>query len=264
MPSLLRPDCVGRFSGWLAALCLALPTLAVAAPQAGPLSAAQQVVVVIAPSWDAPQARLQAFERVDGHWQPQAESFDVALGRSGSAWGQGLHPAQPDGLQKREGDGRSPAGVFRIGDAFGYAHHARTGLNYQAMQRTSYCIDVPASPLYNRIVDADTVGTTAVEGSTEPMRLDLHNKGDIRYREGFVIEHNAQNVSGAGSCIFAHLRRSAGEATAGCTAMEPENMERLLAWLDSRKQPMFVLLPEGEYARLQAAWALPVLAEVRP
>ena len=38
-----------------------------------------------------------------------------------------------------------------------------------------------------------------------------------RYREGFVIEHNAANTRNAGSCIFAHLWSAPDSTTAGCT-----------------------------------------------
>jgi L,D-peptidoglycan transpeptidase YkuD (ErfK/YbiS/YcfS/YnhG family) len=71
-----------------------------------------------------------------------------------------------------------------------------------------YCVDVNASPLYNRIVDTRVVGKEAVVGSTEPMRRDIHLNGDQLYKMGFVIEHNSQGTPAAGSCIFAHLWRS--------------------------------------------------------
>ncbi|MBO8042497.1 hypothetical protein J6396_33130, partial [Pseudomonas aeruginosa] len=172
----------------------------------------------------------------------------------------GLHPAQADGPQKQEGDGRSPAGVFALGSAFGYAvTRPGTAMPYQPMLDSSYCMDVPASPFYNRIVDAKKVGKAAVEGSTEPMRLDLHNKGDVRYQEGFVIAHNPDNQPGKGSCIFAHLWRQPGEATAGCTAMPQARMQALLDWLRPQDAPRFVLLPRAEYTRLQAQWQLPAL-----
>lgn len=219
-----------------------------------------QLVVVTTDGWDATQGTLQAFERTAQGWQPHGAAFDVAVGRSGSAWGEGLHPTQSGTPQKREGDGRSPAGIFAIGPAFGYAPRLTSGLPYQPMRDTSYCMDVPDSAYYNRIVDADVVGAEAVAGSTEPMRLDLHNKGDRRYREGFVIEHNPKATPGGGSCIFAHLWRTPGEATAGCTAMEPARMTKLLAWLNASAQPRFVLLPRAEYQRLQADWQLPGLA----
>jgi L,D-peptidoglycan transpeptidase YkuD (ErfK/YbiS/YcfS/YnhG family) len=127
------------------------------------------------------------------------------------------------------------------------------------MDASDYCIDVSGSPLYNRIVDADDVGADAVRESTEPMRRDLHADGDQRYRLGFVIEHNPRGKAMAGSCIFAHLWKSPDSATAGCTAMQAETMQALLAWLDPKQQPVFVLLPQAEYLRLQRDWQLPAL-----
>ncbi|MFT4198188.1 MAG: hypothetical protein QM601_09810 [Pseudoxanthomonas sp.] len=237
----------------LLAACASAPR-----PPTDPLAEAGQLVLVVAPDWDAPAGRLQAFERVHGRWVAHGPAFDVSLGRNGSAWGEGLQPPPADdGPHKREGDGRSPAGVFAIGIAFGYAPQFATGLDYRQMQADSWCVDVSGSPLYNRIVDAGQVGQAAVAGASEHMRLDLYDQGDIRYREGFVIGHNAHGLPGLGSCIFAHLRRHPDEPTAGCTSMEPANMDALLHWLDAGRQPRFVLLPRAQYARLRADWSLP-------
>lgn len=223
-----------------------------------PNPATRQLVVVLTPNWDAPQGRLARFERdAGGAWRPVGSSFPVMVGRSGSAWGLGVHATQSDGPQKAEGDGRAPAGVFAIGAAFGYADSASTRLAYLPMQREHWCIDVPGSPDYNRIVDTREVGAKAIEGSTEPMRRDLHKDGDQRYRLGFVIEHNAMGVDRAGSCIFAHLSKGPDVPTAGCTAMADADMAALLGWLDPAATPRFVLLPVQAYARLQATWDLP-------
>jgi L,D-peptidoglycan transpeptidase YkuD (ErfK/YbiS/YcfS/YnhG family) len=222
-------------------------------------SDARQLVLVVTLAWDANQGTLATFELRGGEWQTVREPVPVAIGKSGSAWGIGLHPAQ-SGLRKREGDGRSPAGVFRIGEAFGYAPSLATTLHYAGMSESDYCIDVSGSPHYNRIVDAKVVGSDAVAGSTEPMRRDLHANGDVRYKLGFVIEHNPEGAAQGGSCIFAHLWRAPGEATAGCTAMTEPVMRDLLAWLRDDQHPVFVLLPQSEYARLKTRWHLPDLA----
>jgi L,D-peptidoglycan transpeptidase YkuD (ErfK/YbiS/YcfS/YnhG family) len=223
-----------------------------------PNPATRQLVVVVTPNWGATQGRLARFQRMPGGgWQPIGGSFPVTVGRSGTGWGKGVHAPQIDGPQKMEGDGRAPAGVFAIGPAFGYAETAATRLPYTAMQREHWCIDVPGSPRYNQIVDTREVGAAAIEGSTEPMRRDLHLDGDQRYRLGFVIEHNAAGIDRAGSCIFAHLWKAPGEPTAGCTAMSEADMQTLLGWLDPGQQPRFVLLPVQAYARLQAEWDLP-------
>ncbi|KPL49050.1 ErfK/YbiS/YcfS/YnhG family protein [Xanthomonas axonopodis] len=239
-------------------------SLAIAASPIDALNQAPTLIVVTPADWDSTQARLRTFTRVDGTWQPAAQSFAVALGRHGSAWGEGLHPAQTQGPQKQEGDGRSPAGVFAIGPALVDAAKIDSAMPYQAMSATHYCMDVPSSPLYNRIVDAAQVGEAAVAGSTEPMRLDLRHPGDARYSEGFVIAHNPKAIPGRGSCIFAHLWRTPGQVTAGCTAMAADDMQRLLAWLKPDDHPLFVLLPRAEYARLHTAWQLPALTEDAP
>jgi L,D-peptidoglycan transpeptidase YkuD (ErfK/YbiS/YcfS/YnhG family) len=149
--------------------------------------------------------------------------------------------------------------VFHIGQAFGYAPSVQSKLLYSAMSESDYCVDVSASPLYNRIVDSRRAGASAVAGSTEPMRRDIHVKGDQLYKLGFVIEHNSAGTPDAGSCIFAHLWRAPGAPTTGCTAMPEPVMLGLLAWLEPERRPIFVLLPRQEYARLQASWQLPDL-----
>jgi L,D-peptidoglycan transpeptidase YkuD (ErfK/YbiS/YcfS/YnhG family) len=221
-------------------------------------SNAQQLVLVTIDGWHDVHGTLRRYERVDGRaWQQTGPSEPVVIGRAGAGWGLGLNDRPAGGPDKREGDGRSPAGVFAIGDAFGYAPRTDTGLHYDAMDAGDYCIDSSDSPLYNRIVDTAQAGPGIASQSTEPMRRDLHAEGDQRYRLGFVIAHNAGAVPKAGSCIFGHLWHSPDSTTAGCTAMAPDTMQALLGWLDARRRPVFVLLPRAEYDRLWRAWALP-------
>ena len=221
---------------------------------------AQQLVLVTSADWDATTGELRRYEREGDGWAPVGEAMPVTLGRNGSGWGLGLNPQRGDGPVKREGDGKAPAGVFAIGTAFGYADHVETGLHYQAMTRNDWCIDVPASNFYNRIIDRSTVKAPYLDQSSEPMRRDLHADGDQRYREGFVIEHNQGGAAReGGSCIFAHLWKAPGEPTAGCTAMAADSMDALLGWLDARRKPVFVLLPKAQYAALRKDWKLPAL-----
>jgi len=222
-----------------------------------PLAGAGQLVLVTTPGWDAPRGRLRTFERTETGWQEVGRARDVTIGRAGAAWGIGLHVPEINGPKKVEGDGRSPAGAFGIGFAFGYPEHVDTGLEYHAMDENDWCDDVSGSRYYNRIVNTAKVGEAAVKGASEPMRRDIHADGDQRYRIGFVIEHNPAAGDRRGSCIFAHVWKSPDDATAGCTAMPDAEMQALLRWLDRNRNPRFVLLPESEYARLQAPWLLP-------
>ena len=251
MPS---PSRLPRLAGLLA-LAISLPGAAFETPAAWSVS--RQMIVVTTDSWDADHGTLRTFVREGASWKQEGPAADVTIGKHGSAWGVGLNPPERGGPVKKEGDGRSPAGVFRVGTAFGYAETQPTAMPYRGLTASDYCVDVDGSPYYNRIVDADRVGESAVAGATEPMRRDLHFDGDRAYRIGFVIEHNPEGRKGAGSCIFAHLWKSPTSPTVGCTAMTDSTMERLLGWLDPSKKPVFVLLPKPEYARLREAWNLP-------
>ena len=224
--------------------------------KASPLQGSRQLVLVTTADWNATTGTLRRYARDGGGWRTVGSAIDVTVGRMGTAWGLGLHDAQP-GPRKREGDGKAPAGAFAIGTAFGYGDSLRTRMPFAAMDAGDWCIDVPASPLYNTIVDEKDVGADAVRGSTEPMRRDIHADGDQRYVVGFVVEHNPQRVPEGGSCIFAHVWKAPGEATAGCTAMDEKGLRHVLAWLQPERRPVFVLLPQPELERLRDAWRLP-------
>lgn len=218
---------------------------------------ASQMVLVTTADWDSTSGELRRYERDGKGWKQVGETSDIVVGRTGTAWGIGLNDEHGAGPVKREGDGKAPAGVFSIGPAFGYAATAQTGLGYKAMGQNDWCIDVPQSAYYNQIIDRSLVKAPDLDQSTEPMRRDIHADGDQRYREGFVIEHNAANIRNAGSCIFAHLWTAPDSTTAGCTAMAPASMDTLLAWLDEKRKPVFVQLPIAQYMQLRAEWNLP-------
>lgn len=238
---------------------IAFSARAFAAPAQPPWQGARQLVLVTIDGWNSDQGVLRRYRRENGRWQAAGAPLPVVIGKNGAAWGLGLQPSREDGPVKREGDNRSPAGVFRIGTAFGYAKTLATAMPYRALGATDWCMDVSGARYYNRIVDAKVVGADAVKGSSEPMRRDIHVHGDQRYRMGFVIESNPDAKPGAGSCIFGHLWASPTTGTAGCTAMTPESMRDLLGWLRPEDHPVFVLLPRQAYASVKDDWQLPAL-----
>ncbi len=218
----------------------------------GPIAATtRQLVLVVGDGWDDFRGHALLFERdaAGGAWRPVGERFEVVLGHGGLGWGRGLHgegaPAGVGGPIKREGDGRSPAGVFAIGRAYGRADTHATRLAYTSESATLRCVDDPGSAHYNEVVDAATVDEDW--RSAEPMR---------RYYElAIAIEHNGDNASAAGSCIFLHEWRDAESAVTGCTAMPAAELERLAAWLEPGA--VLVSLPEALLDELARAWGLP-------
>jgi L,D-peptidoglycan transpeptidase YkuD (ErfK/YbiS/YcfS/YnhG family) len=214
------------------------------------------VVVGIAPGWDDTTIELSLFERVDGAWR-RSPPWPGALGHAGLAWGRGLHgegvPAGSAGPQKMEGDGKTPAGLFTVGPAFGYAPRADTSLSYTLATDSLRCIDDPASRHYTKIVDESSV--TPDWSSSEAMRRD-----DDLYRWVIDIDHNPNAIPRGGSCIFFHIWRRPGATTVGCVAMDRARLEALLARLDPAAHPVAVLLPRDQYAALADRWHLPPLA----
>lgn len=229
-----------------------------ASPGPGPVpSSSLQALLVIAPAWESSTAQLQRFTRgsPDGDWQRCDPVIPVSLGNSGLAWGRGLHPPMT-GKEKREGDGRAPAGIFAITALFGYANaespFARAAkLPYLRAGSDLKCIDDPASACYNRVVDQSGLAIDWV--SCEDML-----RRDQRYAVGAVVAHNGEpSEPGAGSCIFLHVWESEGTPTAGCTAMSLADMTAIAGWLDGAAAPLLVQLPRAEYEDLRAAWKLP-------
>ena len=215
-----------------------------------------QLLLCLSPDWDAPAGSLQRFERTAGEaWRPAGSPIAVTLGRSGMAWGRGLHPPM-DAPGKCEGDGRAPAGVFPITGLFGYVAAgdgwaAGLRLPYFAAQPGLKCVDDPASAHYNCLVDQSAV--TADWTSCEDMQ-----RQDRRYEAGAVVAHNTTPpLPGAGSCIFLHVWETPDTPTAGCTAMSLADMQALATWLDGERQPLLVQLPAAEFTRRQHAWGLP-------
>src|SRR5262245_16077099 len=217
----------------------------------------RQMVFVTTSDWNAVRGELQRYERasVREPWHETGEKIPVVVGRSGLAWGKGLHPElQGDGPIKREGDGRSPAGFFSLSSAFGYADHSKIGqlgLPYVQAIRTLECVDDVKSAYYNQVLDRKSVRNPDWKSSEQMLR------GDNLYRLGVVVDHNAKHEAGCGSCIFLHIWDGPTKGTSGCTAMEAVKMEEVLRWLDRKKNPVLVQLPQSEVRRLQKVWNLP-------
>jgi L,D-peptidoglycan transpeptidase YkuD (ErfK/YbiS/YcfS/YnhG family) len=237
----------------LALLTLLVAVRANAAPFRLP-DATRQLVVVVSASWDATTARLARFARggPGETWRAVGAPVVVALGRTGLAWGRGLHPDGAPGPRKREGDGRSPAGVFRLRQATGYAPTPPPGatLDYRQASARLRCVDDAQAAEYNQLVDE---GASKGWRSDEPML-----RGDELYARTIVVDHNQSPiVPGEGSCIFLHVWRGPGAPTVGCTAMARGELESLLAWLSRDAQPLLVQLPLAIYRERAPEWGLP-------
>ena len=241
---------------------LNLMALAVAQPpQHDALQSSTQMMAVTTDDWNAVEGVLVRYERARAtrKWKQVGDPITVVVGKKGMGWGAGTLSTNgardPQDPVKKEGDGKSPAGVFALGTGFGYAAQPASGwkMPYRSLTPSVECVDDSTSQFYNRILDRATVSPDW--HSSEQMR-----RNDEAYRVGLVVEHNERPaVPGGGSCIFMHIWYGRGQGTTGCTAMPQEQIESILAWLDPARRPVLVQLPVAQYKRLRRQWHLPSL-----
>ena len=247
-----------RATAYRTALLAVVLVTAVASLRAAPpplVRDANQLLLVVTPDWNTVQGELRRFERgnLDAPWRAVGAPGLIVVGKNGTAWDP--LAAQPvPGPVKAEGDGRSPAGVFPLGKAFGYAPAAEAAwlkLPYLPVTEGVECVDDSASSLYNQVVDRRTIKTPDWN-SSEKMR----EVGEA-YRWGVVVNYNTPAVPKRGSCIFLHIGGEQGKGTAGCTAMAPDFLREVMAWIDPGRKPVLVQLPRAAYDALKPAWSLP-------
>jgi L,D-peptidoglycan transpeptidase YkuD (ErfK/YbiS/YcfS/YnhG family) len=254
--------------GWLCSCMVAVGAASLAhGGEPVALRASTQILVVTTQDWNGVDGTLQAYERPQARkkWKAVGEPISVVVGKKGLGWGAGVAAARDAGRRgaggpiKQEGDGKSPAGIFRLSMAFGYSAQGQPGWKMPYLNLTSSveCVDDARSKFYNRVLDRASVSPDW--NSSEQML-----RPDGLYRWGLVVDHNAEPVTaGAGSCIFLHIWLGTGVGTTGCTAMAQEQLEGVLARLDPARRPLLVQLPRPQYKKLRRHWKLPALPKQR-
>jgi len=194
----------------------------------------KQLIVVTTKNWSTSDGRLQRFEKQGSRWQKVGKFINIKLGRNGLGWGLGLHTTPNNAKYiKKEGDGKAPAGIFSLKQAFGYAPF-KVDYPYKVYKETDHCVDDVNSKLYNKIVDSRKI------------KIDYKSKEHMKfpkdyYKYGIVVNHNhideKGSIKGAGSCIFIHIKKV---PTAGCTVMNEAEMKEIIRWLDPKDKPLLV------------------------
>ena len=180
-----------------------------------------QVIYVHPVNRNAHQAQLSTWQRQGGVWH-RLYLVSAVIGRNGLAL---LG-------QKREGDGKTPSGIYLLGPAFGYARSIDTGLQYRQAGNLDFWVDDPRSLQYNQWVS----GTPAA-ASFERMR-----RRDDLYQYGIVVGYNTHPIiAGQGSAIFMHVWRGVNSSTAGCVALNQRYLRKILRWLNLQHQPVIIL-----------------------
>lgn len=218
-----------------------------------------QLMISVTPDWSANQGILLRFERERGTvWKQvgSSQGVRVGIGSAGMAW---AHGGGPPATLKREGDQKSPAGIFQLGDAFGKSANpipdrapGDDRIAYHASNPQSLCVDAPSHPRYNTILwDGWVTGDT-------PASHEKMLRADALYDLGIEVRHNQDPVRpDMGSCIFIHLREKSTGTTAGCTAMDSASLHEIVHWIRPSRGTRLIQLPLSVYESRRKKWCLP-------
>ena len=166
---------------------------------------------------------VYALEKRSGIWQMAFEPFYAVVGKNGFA--------PPD--EKREGDGKTPSGIYPLKQTFGYYESINSKMPYRQALEDDLWIDDANANDYNRWVKANETSAK----SYEKMKRD-----DDLYKYGIVIEYNNNPVvKGYGSAIFFHVWGGEDVTTEGCVAVSEENIIKILTWLNPKSLPLIIM-----------------------
>ncbi|MBP9741798.1 MAG: L,D-transpeptidase family protein [Burkholderiales bacterium] len=185
-----------------------------------PTSTTQLIVVTKYTGVMVDVAALQ--KNSTGKWQQILPTIKANCGSQGIA--------APN--QKKEGDNKTPSGLYKLGPAYG-THPLALKMDYRYITNQDKFIDDPDSSDYN----------TWVEGDTTAQTYEIMNQENGAYDLGVVINYNMNPiVPGRGSAIFMHIWQGPNIGTQGCIAMDRQDMLHILKWLNKNANPYILIV----------------------
>jgi L,D-peptidoglycan transpeptidase YkuD (ErfK/YbiS/YcfS/YnhG family) len=166
---------------------------------------------------------VYAAEKKHDDWKRVSGPMEAAIGKNGFAL-----PGE-----KREGDGKTPSGIFSLKRTFGYDKTVKTKMSYRQASEEDLWVDDPNAPDYNQWVK---------QGETGAASYEKMKREDGQYKYGIVIEYNTDPViKGHGSAIFFHVWKGKDFPTAGCVAVSEEDIIKIFGWLDPNAFPLIIM-----------------------
>ena len=167
------------------------------------------------PSFHSLRVKAKPGERTRGWLLAGPLAVPVALGRGGIR------------ANKREGDGGTPRGTFRLRRLWWRADRLPRPMTHLPVRRIQgddgWCED-PRDRHYN-----------------QPIRLRPDHPGDRLKRADRLydliieLDHNTRpRIAGRGSAVFVHVARPGFAPTAGCVALKADALQRLITRIGPR------------------------------
>ncbi|WP_142385622.1 L,D-transpeptidase family protein [Metabacillus schmidteae] len=185
-----------------------------------------QILVVTASSNNSYKAEAVLYEKNGDEWEKTLSSPAV-LGKLGVT------------SSKKEGDKKSPVGLYAIGHGFGVNRPANTKVPFKVTSNQDYWIDDTTSSDYNKWVK--------YSGDPNEKWNSFERMTNSLYKYGLVVEYNMNPiVKGKGSAIFIHVWRNQDSPTLGCIALPESNVLTLLKEIDPKRNPAVIIGTEAD------------------
>ena len=173
---------------------------------------AEQMLIVAAFSDDATDAWVSLHEKQsDGTWH-MVMTTPGFIGKNGLG-------------KTREGDAKTPTGVFHFNRAFGIADDPGCAIPYVKVDNDTYWSGDPREGYrYNELVSVkDLPGLDLESGDSEHI-IDY----PYHYQYCLNISYNEDGIPGLGSAIFLHCLAPAKPFTGGCVSVPEDHMRYVM------------------------------------
>jgi len=189
------------------------------------LHRATRLIIVTVPDMNSVKGTVHLFERkspAEGVWQRDGQPEPAVVGTAGVGWSAAYdHLAKKGEPIKKEGDNRTPAGIFRLSSPFGQKARPLTGFMKIAAGR-AHCVADPNSLYYGQIVSAQLAKRvkTSEDMSKAP-----------GLKQGILVDYPVRRGKApGGSCIFLHVWEKDDVGTPGRIALPEERITALQEW----------------------------------
>lgn len=143
--------------------------------------------------------------------------------------------------EKREGDGKTPAGTYRFTLPFGLKEDPGAVMPYHRIAQGDYWVDDSASVHYNRLVNTRT---TARDWSSAENLAAAYPV----YNYALALNYNEDCIPGMGSAIFLHcFTANPDNGSAGCIRLPEERAKELV--MTATEQTRIVIAQNLEHLR---------------
>ena len=185
-----------------------------------------QILLVTNEEITSKDVLIQTFEKTGEGW---VKKFNDTKGKIGKL---GFAPYK----EKREGDKRTPSGIFFLGPVYtAEGEKVSTKMEHWVATENDYWIDDTKSSQYNRWVTSER--DPDIDGVS---REEMVRTQDGKYRIGIAVQYNMDQVVPKGSVITVHILEN-NQYTVGCIAVPEYNLKDIIGWLDPAKKPLIIM-----------------------